>query len=319
MISLFDSIYSEKRLASSNQLQIMLKLAQQDLTNGLVEILYSPEDKILLLLEAGKITCAYHCQGDTIVRYPLSDLAVLWNSHSEGQIRVCGLTPSFLRAVKTVIEQPRSSNILSSSTSELAGVIQRYQSVPEPELFHIRWPHAEGFVFLPGNGFSPRQYAFLSDGRPSDSAAAVSMFSRWSEPECTISQYTCDSEREVWKENTLQLGFALLVEQIMHRHEELVGHLLSRKLEDSLNRLCQTQAWNISVASSTVDDVQLFDSLPDAVTAYRAILDLARSQVGVVIGARLFNEALESGLENLGQPLRQALERNELVASQPTS
>jgi hypothetical protein len=35
MISLFDSIYPDKRLVSSNQLQIMLKLFQQDLMNGL--------------------------------------------------------------------------------------------------------------------------------------------------------------------------------------------------------------------------------------------------------------------------------------------
>src|SRR5258707_10497363 len=129
MISLFDSIYPDKRSVSASQLQVMLKLFQQDLIHGLVEVSYSPssEEKILLLLNGGKIACAYHCQGDTIVRYPLSDLSILLNSRSEGQIRVCELTPSFLRAVKTIVEQPRSSNVLSSSTSALPGVIQRYQ------------------------------------------------------------------------------------------------------------------------------------------------------------------------------------------------
>src|SRR5687767_8068525 len=108
MISLFDGIYPDKRLVSSNQLQIMLKLFQQDLMNGLVEISYSPEDKILLLLNNGKITCAYHCEGDLITRCLLSDLSILLNSYNEGQIRVCELAPSFLRAVKTIVEQPHS-------------------------------------------------------------------------------------------------------------------------------------------------------------------------------------------------------------------
>lgn len=317
MISLFDGIYPNKRLVSSNQLQVMLKVFQQDLMNSLVEISYSSEDKILLLFNSGKITCAYHCHGDTIARYPLSDLPVLLNSRDEGEIRICELAPSFLRAVKTIVEQPQSSNIISSNTTSLPGVIQQNQAMPEPSLLHIRWPRAEGFVFLPGNNFSPRQYAFLSEGQSSDSAAAVSMFSRWSEAECTISRYAGDSESEIWKENSLQLGFALLIEQVMRRHEELVGHLLSRKLEDNLNRLSQMQSWNISIANNAVDDVQLFDSINDAAVAYRTILDLTSRQIGLVIGMRLFDEALESGLDNLSGQLRLAVERNDLVTPQP--
>lgn len=317
MISLFDSIYPNKRLVSSNQLQVMLKVFQQDLMNSLVEISYSSEDKILLLFNSGKITCAYHCHGDTIARYPLSDLPVLLNSRNEGEIRICELAPSFLRAVKTIVEQPQSSNIISSNTTLLPGVIQQNQAVSEPSLLHIRWPRAEGFVFLPGNNFSPRQYAFLSEGQSSDSAAAVSMFSRWSEAECTVSQYAGDAESEIWKENSLQLGFALLIEQIMRRHEELVGHLLSRKLEDNLNRLSQMQSWNISIANNAVDDVQLFDSINDAAAAYRTILDLTSRQIGSVIGMRLFDEALESGLDSLSGQLRLAVERNDLMTVQP--
>src|SRR6266446_407156 len=155
MISLFDGIYPDKRLVSSNQLQVMLKLFQQDLMNGLVEISYASEDKVLLLLNDGKIASVYYCHEDTIVRYPLSDLSVLLNSRADAQIRVCELAPSFLRAVKTIVEQPHSSSILSSSTSALPAVIQGYQAMPEPSLLHIRWLRAEGFVFLPGKNFSP--------------------------------------------------------------------------------------------------------------------------------------------------------------------
>src|SRR5689334_12502411 len=138
MISLFDGIYPNKRSVSSSQIQVMLQLFQQDLMNNLVEISYSSDDKVLLLLSSGKIACAYHCHGDTIARYPLSDLSVLFNRYNEGQIRVCELAPSFLRAVKTIVEQPHSSNTLTSSTAALPGLIQQYQAMPEPALFHIR-------------------------------------------------------------------------------------------------------------------------------------------------------------------------------------
>jgi hypothetical protein len=111
------------------------------------------------------------------------------------------------------------------------------------------------------------------------------------------------------------LGFSLLIEHIMRRHEELVGHMLSRKLEDSLNRLCHTQSWSISVAGSTVDDVQVFDTLNVAAAAYRMILDTTARQMIAVIGARLFNETLETGLDSLGGQLRRAVEQNDLVAA----
>jgi hypothetical protein len=240
-------------------------------------------------------------------------LNILLDGHPEGQIRVCGLTPSFLRAIKTVVEQPGRSSTYPSKTPALPSIIEQNQARPQPALLHFRWPRAEGFVFLPGNNFSPRQYTFMSEGQASDSAAAVSMISRWSESDCTVSEYPNDPESDIWKENTLQLGFSLLVEQIMHRHEELVGHLLSRKLEDNLNRLTNSQSWSISIAGSSVDDVQVFDALSDAAAAYRTILEATARQVSAVIGARLLAETIEAGLESLGEPLREALQKNDLL------
>jgi len=319
MISLFDGIYRDQRVASANQLQIMLKLSQQDLMSGLVEVSYSPEEKILLLLNSGNITCVYHCTGDVIARTPISDLPVLLSAFPGGNIRVCSLAPSFLRAVKTIVEQPRASKVLALHTTELPKSIHEYQALPEASLLQFRWHSAEGFVFLPGHNFPARQYAFLTEGQSSDSAAAVSMFSRWSEAECTVSYYLGDPAVQIWQENTLQLGFALLIEHTLRRYEELVGHLLSGKLEDSINRLCRTQSWNISVADSTMDDVQLFDTLEDTIAAYRAIFDLASRQIAGVIGTRLFNEALENSLESLGGSLRQAVEKIDLAAALPAN
>lgn len=319
MISLFDNIYRDKRLVSANQLQIMLKLSQQDLMSGLVEISYSPEDKILLLLNGGKISCAYQYTGDLIARAPLSNLSVVLNSHPQGSIRICALAPSFLRAVKTVVEQPNHSQPLSSRTATIPKLIEESQAQPGPSLLHFRWPSAEGFVFIPGNNFPARQYAFLTEGQSSDSAAAVSMFSRWSEADCEIARYAGDPAFDIWKENDLQLGFALLIEQILRRYEELVGHLLSRKLEDSLNRLSRTQSWNIAIANTAVDDVQLFDTFTDAVVAYRSIFDLASRQIGGVIGTRLFNEALDNSLDGLGGSLRGAVQSVGLAAALPAS
>src|SRR5512140_2092222 len=114
MISLFDSIYPNKRLVSTGQLQVMLKLFQQDLMCSLVEISYLQDEKVLLMLNGGKIARAYYCSGDAIRRLPLPDLYVLLDSHPEGQLRVCALLSSFLCAVKTIVEQSHNPNTYPS-------------------------------------------------------------------------------------------------------------------------------------------------------------------------------------------------------------
>ncbi len=314
MISLFDSIYPDKRPVAPGQLQFMLKLFQDDLKTVLLEISYS-SDKILLFISKGKIDCAYLANDDLVTRWPLANLPLLFDGRDQGMIRVCDLTPSSFGAIRTILEQTDISNTLSSSTSALPGLIEGWQTLPEPSLVHIRWPHAEGFAFIPGNNFSARQYAFVTEDSPRDSAAAVSMFSRWSESECVISQYSSNTEIEIWQENSLQLGFALLLENNLRRYDELAGHSLALKLQDSINRLSQAHAWNIKIANTSVDDVHVFDTRNDAALAYQTIFELASRQIGAVIGSRLFNNALETGVNSLGDQLRQAVEENVLAAT----
>lgn len=315
MITLFDSIYPNRRSASPSELQFMLRLFQQDLKTGLLEISYPSNEKIFLLIKGGKVSCIYLVDGDQVTRCPLSNQLSLFQGRDQGLVRVCELAPSSLGAVRTIFEQNHSSNTLDSPTAALSGMIQKWQALSEPSLVHIRWPNAEGFVFIPGNHFSARQYAFVSEDNQSDSAAAVSMFSHWSEPECIISQYRDNGETEIWKENNLQLGFALLLEHSLRRYDELAGHSLSSKLQDALNRLSQAQSWNIIVANTSVDDVQIFETRKDAALAYRAIFDLASRHIIQVIGSRLFTETVEMSLAGLSGQLRQALEDNNLVAA----
>jgi hypothetical protein len=319
MRAFFDSIYPDRRLVSPHQLQTMLKLSQQDLMSGLVEISFGSDEQILLLLNGGRIAAGYRYEGEVAAGVSLPEVAVLLAGDSPGAIRVCPLAPPFLRALKTIMGQSHSAQTIPSGGSTIPQLIQQTQALEAPCLLHVFWPNAEGFVFVPGNNFPARQYAFLTEGQPSDSAAAVSMFSRWSEADCVVWQYPDDPALEIWKENDLQLGFALLVEHLVHRYEVLVGHLLSRKLEDSLNRLSRSHAWSITISNTAVDDVQLFDSLDDAVVAYRLYFDLVSQQIGGMIGTRLFNEALENGLDGLSGSLRQAVQNAGLVSALPAS
>ena len=311
---MFESIYRDKRSGTFSEIQFMLRLFQQDLKTVLLDVSYSDEEKILLLINSGKVNCIYLINGDQTTRYSPSNLLDLLQERGRATIRVCDLTPSFFCAVRTIIEQKLISNTQTLTTSTLSEYIHKSQTSPVPSFVHIRWPNAEGFVFIPGNNFSARQYAFLAEDKLSDAAAAVSMFSHWSELECVVSQYTDTSGLEIWKENNLQLGFSLLLEHTLRRYDDLAGHSLSLKLEDSINRLCQSHAWNIEIGNTTVDDVHIFDTHLDAASAYRAIFELVSRQTGQVIGSRLFNETIDVGLATLSEPLKQSV-RNNVLAS----
>jgi hypothetical protein len=312
MITLFESIYPDKRPVSSSEIQFMLKLFQQDLKTVLLDISYSVEDRILLLLNGGQLSCIYVVNGDQLTRYSPSNLSELFQGRDRGTMRICDLKPSFFGAVRTMLEQPAPAST-TFLTADLSKTIQEWQTSSEPSFVHIRWPNAEGFVFVPGNNFSARQYAFLAEDKISDSAAAVSMFSHWSEPECVVSHYMESDDLAIWRENNLQLGVSLLLEHSLRRYDDLAGHSLSMKLEDSINRLCSSNVWNIVVGNTTVDDVHIFDSGTSAASAYRAIFDLASRQMGQVIGTRLFNETIDEGVAGLSEPLKYSVKNNVLT------
>lgn len=315
MITLFEHIYTEKRSASSNEIQFTLRLLQQDLKTVLLDISYPTDEKILLLMNNGKVSCIYLVTGDQATRYSPSSMSDLFQGRDRCTIRVCDLTPSSFGAVRTLIEQKDKPNTKTLMTADVSEMIREWQAAPQPSFVHIQWPYAEGFVFIPGNNFSARQYAFLAEDKVSDSAAAVSMLSHWAEPECVISQYINNETLEIWKENNLQLGFSLLLEHVLRRYDDLAGHSLSLKLEDSINRLCHSRSWDIVVRSASVDDVHIFDSTHDAAIAYRTIFELVSRPIGQVIGSRLFHETVDSGLAGLSESLRQSLKSNVLVAS----
>ena len=307
MISLFESIYPDKRPVSPSEIQFMLRLFQQDLKTVFLEISYSVEDKIVLLIHAGKVSCVYIIKGDQSMRYPLSELSVLFQDRVGGILRICEISPSSFGAVRTILEQNQNLNSLPLATSLLSDTIRKWQTASEPSFVHIHWPNADGFVFIPGNNFPARQYAFLAEDKISDSAAAVSMFSHWSEPECMVSRYTNNNDLSIWRENNLQLGFSLLLEHSLRRYNDLAGHSLSIRLEDALNRFCRSRVWNITLGGASVDDVHIFDTFDNAAAAYRTIFDFASHQISQVIGLRLFNETVDAGLASLSEPLSRAV------------
>lgn len=310
MITLFEKIYTNKRSAAPNEIQFMLRLFQQDLKSVLLDISYTDEDQILLLIVNGSLHCIYIVRENQVTHYAPSKLSDVFQGRERGMMRICDLTPSFLGAVRTIIEQGHTVNNLPLATFDLSNTIQKWQSSPTPSFMHIRWPNAEGFVFIPGNNSSARQYSFLAEDKLSDSAAAVSMFSHWSEAECVVSQYTDTGDLAIWKENNLQLGFSLLMEHCLRRYDDLAGRSLSSKLDDAITRLCRSHSWNITVGNKTVDDVHIFDTIDDAAFAYRKIFELASHQIGQVIGARLLNETVDTSLATLSTPLKQAVKSN---------
>jgi hypothetical protein len=307
MITLFESVYSDKRSASASEIQFMLRLFQQDLKSVLLDVSYPTNEQILVLLNGGSVISVYHVKNEQVKRYSPSSLSDLLQEHERGVMRACDLTPSFFGAVRTMIEQSHPSKTTSLATSNLSTTIQKWQTEREPSFVHICWPNAEGFVFIPGNNFSARQYTFLSEDKLSDSAAAVSMFSHWSESECTVAQYTDDDGLAIWQENNQQLGFSLLLEHTLRRYDDLAGHSLALKLDTAINSLCRSHGWNIIVGNTTVDDVHIFATVDDAAVAYRSIFDCASRQIGQVIGSKLFNETVDTGLASLSEPLRQAV------------
>lgn len=312
MLTLFENVYPSLRHVSASQFQAMLRLFQQDLFSGLVEVNYSPHEKFFIFLQDGQPAACYRYSDPGPARYEVDNLAMVLAGKGDAQIRVCPLSPRFTRALRTLIEQQDRHEIHSLQTSALAAQINEWQSAPDPSLVHIQWPSAQGFVFLPGKGFTPRQYLFVNADQASESAAAAALLSHWNETTCEVSRYPfCDTL--AWQENSLHFGFTLLAEQVVSRYEELAGGVLLRKMEDSINSMARIQSWNIAFIDKSVDDIQTFASLQQAVTVYRAIFQSVFTHTSAVIGPKLLLSSVREGIELLSPPVQVALHQNNLL------
>lgn len=302
------------RRVSPGQLQALLSVYQQDSLTGLVYLTSTgnKQETVVLFYVNGQLLCLYQCQADGYIRHEAQARnAVL--PKSEMDLQSFRVEAHFIRPLQGIFENAKSDAGKTISTPSVPGAIQELEKSPEPLLAHFRWPSADGFSLIPGNGLASRQFMFWSQ----DQVSSIPNFSRWPEPECTLTTYHSNAESRAWRENYMVLGFDFLYENIFKRYDELVGANMVARLEDQLNSISRTQGWQIGFYAQRLQDTQFFASMSDMRIAYRTLLLAGQRHISGVVGEKLFEQSIVLAAGSLPSVLRATLQ-SENILSSPT-
>jgi hypothetical protein len=309
----FNSQTNHPSRVSQVQLQALLSIYQQDSLTGMVRLtpIRSNGDFFVLLYVDGQNISIYQHVSENYIRHEVQDRNAIL---PKGELDLSSLQFSsrFIRSLRGMFERANSKQMGKINTQSVAENIKKLEQNPEPLLAHLHWPSADGFVLIPGLGFSSRQMLFWSP----EHSSGIPNFARWPEPECTLTTYSGSTESKAWRENYLMLGLDFLYEQIFNRYNDLVGSGMANRLEDHLNSVARMQGWKISFSGHTLDDVHFFTSLSDMRIAYRTLFMAGQRHITSVVGERLFEESARAALVALPTILKTTIENDNIFTYQ---
>lgn len=302
------------RRVSPGQLQALLSGYQQDLLTGLVYLTSarSKQEAVVLFYVNGQLLCLYQRQADGYIRHESQARNAVLPKH-DVDLQFFRVETHFIRPMQGIFENAKSEAAKTIATPSVPEKIQELEKSPEPLLAHFRWPGADGFSLIPGNGLTSRQFMFWSQ----DQVSSIPNFARWPEPECALTTYRGNAESRAWRENYLVLGFDFLYENIFKRYDELVGANMVARLEEQLNAISRMQGWQIGFYGHRLQDTHFFSSLSDMRIAYRTLLMAGQRHISGVVGEKLFDQSVALAAGSLPSVLRTALQ-SENVLSSPT-
>lgn len=298
---------------SQGQLQALLSIYQQDSLTGMVHLAndHGKGDFSVLLYVAGQNISVYQHKNDSYIRHEVRDRNMALPK-GDFELASYQFSARFIHPLQAMFEKASSKSAGQVQTAMVSETIKKLEQSPEPLLAHLHWPGADGLLFIPGLGFSSRQLLFWSP----DHASGIPNFTRWPEPECSLTLYSGSMESRAWRENYLMLGFDFLWEQIFRRYNDLVGSGMVTRLEENMNSMARVQGWQISFSGRTLDDTHFFTTLSDMRIAYRTLYMAGQRHIASVVGEKLFEESARAALVALPTVLKTTLETENILSYQ---
>jgi hypothetical protein len=312
MLPFIVSSSESPRRVSPGQLQALLSVYQQDLLTGLVYLTpaANKREALVLFYVQGQLLCLYQRQPDGYKRHEAQARNVVLPKN-EMDLQSFQVETHFIRPLQGIFENAKTEAGKTIATPSVPDTIRELEKSPEPLLAHFRWPGADGFSLIPGNGLTSRQFMFWSQ----DQASSIPNFARWPEPECTLTTYRGNVESRAWRENYLVLGFDFLYENIFNRYDELAGSNMVTRLEEQLNSISRTQGWQIGFFGHRLQDTHFFNSLSDMRIAYRTLLMAGQRHISGVVGEKLFEQSIALAAGSLPSVLRATLQSENILST----
>lgn len=294
----FRSVHATARLLPQTRLQDLLGEYEKDSASGLIQASSATDTRVALIIFKGRVVSAYSISTDSHERISAGRAVEIISGLGAGTITSARLPALALRAVKIQAEQSQPAETLKVTTERLHILLDQWKQLPHLSLAALTWPTAEGLILLPGNGVTPRQGLFVSDG-VHENTEVIARMSGWFEETLDAARYVYSSEIPAWEEYVIHTSFISILEAVLNRYKELTGLALLNALGRAINRIANENRWDVSIIVDRVNDQEIFPGIADMVGAYRILLAVTYNHVSSVLGEKLLQTVHREALADI--------------------
>ena len=291
----------------------ILRINYEYFLTGLVEILYTPKQQLVLLVCEGKDAGAFHVTENGTTQIDLPEISTLW-AEGEGRIRFINLPRVALRAARQVLEwSPPAQSIRADNREVVQDYIQTCQSQRANGLFHLIWPRSEGYLSMRDGKILQTDSVFSTPSNTETGSHCLAQILGNLDSPARISFLEAKPATTSNQQQTLRIALRDFLEGILSQYLTATGPGQIKALVNDLNTAMRSQSWYLHIEGNRVQDTHVFADVHSAANAYQTLIKHLAIHMYNSLGIRQAQTLLTVAFQSLEAPLQQTIQKYALL------
>lgn len=278
---------------SSGFLETLIQARREELFTGLMRLSHISGDNFVLSFLEGTQQKLYRCQGGVIDVLPRQ----MWREtfgRDGASVGFLSLPLEAMRFVRVVHEVPvRQIEEQTISTDELTDVVAKWCAAQDPGIVHIQGDQVDRYYLIAGASTPVIEELSVREGKTHVSLNDASFPKTLPKFDYHVRRYVSVPGHDVWREYELRLAFHPFMRMLLSRFGELAGRVLTERLCEQMSAWARQERWNVSLSSNGIINRQYFDSLENATSFYRNLVQRFYEEASPALGPRMTEGILQ--------------------------
>jgi len=286
---------------------VLIKTQRAELFTGLMKFCHPSNENLVFAFVDGVERELYRSNQSTTEKIPRSDWSkTLFSSDSS-----VGLLPLSLEAMR-VVQVAHEAPVLrveqmNLDSLELLDQADKWELDPEPSVVHVHTSQADSFYLCANRSNLVLEEIVFVGGKVQFSISNSSFAQSLPQGTHQVTRYVSVRDHAAWHGYELRMAFMPLMRMLMQRFSELAGRGLTERLGEQLSSWARGGGWNMTFSGNGVINREYFDSVDEAVNAYKDLLGRFQMETGRAIGPRMVENISREVLFKLDASTRELL------------
>jgi len=313
MIRFFPHATDHIASGSSAYAQSILRINYQYYLTGLVEIQFSSEQQLVLLICEGKDAGAFHISENGSKQIDPPGIPGVWKN-GDGSIRSINLPRVALRAARQVLEwSPPAQAILAESGNMLQDYVHTCQAQRANGLFHFLWPRSEGYLAMRFGQLLPMDSVFSDPNATDTGDDCLAQILHNLDNPARISFLEARPDSVSYQQQTLRIALGDLLREILQNYSKQLGPGQLKALVSDLNNAMRTQSWYLQIVEDQLQDTHVFKDIQSAVDAYQILIKHLTVHMYNALGTKQTQTLLIDSIHPLKSFIQQTIQKYALL------